>query len=519
MQTSIYDKVPYTKNIYQQSQPNFIATAATLFGIQPPPVGTCKVLELGCASGINTIAMAQDIPEGQFVGIDYSITQIKEGQANIDWLGLKNITLKAMDFNDVTMDLGKFDYIVAHGVYSWIAPSLRDRLLQICQQYLQPNGIAYVSYNTYPGWHNDHMLRKMMLYRTRHLSDPQAKLEQAKELLNFFITTTKNKYDSYSLSLRKELDYINKLDQNYLVHEYLEEYNEPVLFTEFIKQANEYNLQYITDMRTPFVATEDFSFQNSLEFDLIETEQYFDFLRNTAFRETLLCHQDINLNRNLSSIENLYIAAPLKSSDQDEDVKPDDTLAKFNNLSGETVLSVTSPLLKAVCLCLGEAWPQNLSFADLMHQVQELLTMIDKDTVVSIADVDEVKTMLREFYLKKIVELSVYPPKFTLKINEFPMASSISRLQSKCSKQVTNLRYEVFTLNFATRDILQHLDGKHDIDLLLQVVQKSINNGDLILYRGEDKPEHVDAEELQSYLVKHIESILQDLAKKAYLTG
>ncbi|MFK5970867.1 MAG: class I SAM-dependent methyltransferase [Candidatus Marithrix sp.] len=519
MQANIYDKIPYTKNIYQQSQPNYIATAATLFGMQAPPIATCKVLELGCASGINTIAMAQDIPNGQFVGIDYSAIQIKEGKANIDWLGLKNITLHAMDFDAITTDLGKFDYIVAHGIYSWISPALQDKIMQIIHQYLQPNGIAYISYNTNPGWHNDHMLRKMMLYRTRHLSDPQAKLTQAKELLNFFITTVKNKYDSYSLSLRKELEYINKLDEHYLVHEYLEEYNEPILFTEFIEQANKYNLQYITDMRTPFVATEDFSFQNSLKFDLIETEQYFDFLRNTAFRETLLCHQEINLNRHLSSIENLYISAPLKSSAESEDTKPDETLAKFTNIAGETVLSVTSPLLKAVCLCLGEAWPQNLSFDNLMQQVQELLTMMDKNTIISTADVDEVKTMLREFYLKNIVELSVYPPKFTLKINEFPIASPIARLQSKSSKQVTNLRYEVFTLNFATRDILQHLDGKHNIDLLLHVVQKSIDNGDLILYRGDENQPQVSTEELQNYLVKHIENILQDLAKKAYLIG
>ncbi len=515
MKTNIYDEIPYTKHIYQQTQPNYIATTATLFGMEPPPVATCRVLELGCASGINTIAMAQAIPDGQFIGIDYATTQIAEGQANINWLGLTNITLQAIDFNDI--NLGKFDYIVAHGVYSWVAASSQTRLMQICQQHLQPNGVAYISYNTYPGWHTDHMLRKMMLYRTRHLSEPKEKLKQAKELLSFFMEANKHKYDSYSLSLRKELEHVSKLDENYLVHEYLEEYNTPILFSEFIEQANQHGLQYITDMRTPFVATQDFAFQDSLEFDLIETEQYLDFLRNTSFRETLLCSQNIILDRNLSpsKIDNLYISAPLKPSAKD--YKPEEALAKFANLAGETVLSVTSPLLKAVCLCLGETWPQNLSFDNLMRQVKQLLKMMDIE--ISAADIDEVKTMLLEFYLKKIVELSVYPPNFTLNISEFPIASPIARLQSQTSKQVTNLRYEIFTFNFATCSILQYLDGEHNRDSLLQILQKNIDNGDLVLYQGEDNSIEVNPKELKDFLLSNVENILQDLAKKAYLIG
>ncbi|MBE9561944.1 MAG: hypothetical protein IMF12_03650 [Proteobacteria bacterium] len=126
-----------------------------------------------------------------------------------------------------------------------------------------------------------------------------------------------------------------------------------------------------------------------------------------------------------------------------------------------------------------------------------------------------------EFYLKKIVELSVYPPKFTLNISEFPVASPIARLQSQYDKQVTNLRYEIFTLDLATRSILRHLDGKHNIVSLLKIIQKIIDNGELILYKGEDKKDsmEIDSTQLQNYLVDYITNILQDLAKKAYLIG
>ena len=126
-----YDEIPYTKNIYKQTQPDNLATIATLFGMQPPPVATCRVLELGCASGINLLAMAQAIPQGEFLGIDLSARQIQEGQANIQQLGLPNITLKQMDMMAIDSHLGQFDYIIVHGVYSWVSPMVRAKILQV----------------------------------------------------------------------------------------------------------------------------------------------------------------------------------------------------------------------------------------------------------------------------------------------------------------------------------------------------------------------------------------------------
>ncbi|HEC83781.1 MAG: hypothetical protein DRR08_02580 [Candidatus Parabeggiatoa sp. nov. 2] len=570
MKTNIYDKIPYIKHIYQQTQPNNLATIATLFGMQPPPVETCRVLELGCASGINILAMAQAIPNGEFVGIELSAQQIQEGQNNIRQLGLQNLTLKQMDILDIGAELGKFDYIVAHGVYSWVPPKVRDKILQICRHHLQPNGVAYVSYNVLPGWHIEQTLREMMLYRTRHLTDPKEKLEQAKALLNFFVDAIKPRYDSYSLSLRKELHRVTQLNENYLFHEYLEDNNEAVFFYEFIEHANQNGLQYITDTTATFASIENFLEEaDKLGMSLIEKEQYFDFLRNTQFRATLLCHQPISLNRNLAAdkLSDFYIAAPLKPASQNQSTAAEisekvkhEMLEQFNNLAGEAVLSVTSPLLKAVCLCLGEVWPQSLSFDSLILQVYKLLRMVDwerdkeqreKDgtgeqergqrangqgpegqgaekkeneiyqTGLSPQEIDEVKTMLLAFYLKNIVELSVYPPQFTLNLSEQPIASPIARLQSEQGKQVTNLRYEVFSLDFATRKVLKHLEGTHDRAALLEILQKSIENGDLTLYQGEDKKAltEIDSEELHHHLSQQIQEILHSLANKAYLVA
>src|SRR5436190_23362618 len=89
-----YDEVPYKSYPYPQSHPDRLATVATLFGMEPPPLDNCRVLELGCCSGGNLIPMAERFPGRRFVGVDYSQRQVAEGQATLKELGLENIELR-----------------------------------------------------------------------------------------------------------------------------------------------------------------------------------------------------------------------------------------------------------------------------------------------------------------------------------------------------------------------------------------------------------------------------------------
>ena len=148
-----YDEVPYPSYPLPQSHPDHLATLATLLGLSPPTTERCRVLELGCASGGNLIPMALTSPDSRFVGIDLSREQIAEGQKTVEALGLTNIELRHLSILDVDDSFGPFDYIVCHGVYSWVPENVQDRILAICARNLVPEGIGYVSYNTYPGWH------------------------------------------------------------------------------------------------------------------------------------------------------------------------------------------------------------------------------------------------------------------------------------------------------------------------------------------------------------------------------
>src|SRR3954466_10350885 len=173
-----YDAIPYPTSPFRQTRPERLAAIAKQFGLTPPPAQNCRVLELGCSMGGNLIVMAQDHPESRFVGIDASSRQIADGWKTIDALGLKNIQLRQLDILDIGDDLGEFDYIISHGVYSWVPPRVQNKMLEVCQRHLAPNGVAYISYNTLPGWHIRGVVRDMMFYRGMQFSDPKTALAQ-----------------------------------------------------------------------------------------------------------------------------------------------------------------------------------------------------------------------------------------------------------------------------------------------------------------------------------------------------
>jgi SAM-dependent methyltransferase len=164
---SSYDQVEYDSYPFPQSSPERLATIATLMGMQPGKLEKCRVLELGCSSGGNIIPLADRFANSNFVGIDASVKAIEKGQATIVATGLTNIELRQADILNVDASYGQFDFIIIHGVYSWVPAHVQKKILEIFAERLTENGVAYVSYNTYPGWHFRGMIRDVMAYHAK----------------------------------------------------------------------------------------------------------------------------------------------------------------------------------------------------------------------------------------------------------------------------------------------------------------------------------------------------------------
>src|SRR5687768_17251136 len=225
-----YDEIPYTNKPLYPTHPDCLAVAGILRGMRPASPAKCRVLELGCASGGNLIPMAYSLPESRFVGIDLSAAQIAAGQEFCRPLGLGNLELRAGSILDLDESLGQFDYIICHGVYSWVPRGVQDRILWICGRLLAEHGIAYVSYNTYPGWHRRGIARELMRYHARRFDDPPTKIQQARSVLSFMAEAASKCNSSLATGLAFESKSLEKDPDYYLFHEHLEEVNSPLYF-------------------------------------------------------------------------------------------------------------------------------------------------------------------------------------------------------------------------------------------------------------------------------------------------
>src|SRR5436190_10239929 len=299
-----YDELPYPSVPKVWSHPDRLATIARLYGLHPPPIRRCRVLELGCADGGNLLPMAVALPDSEFVGVDYAPRQIADGQEVVDALGLRNVTLQANDVRAVGDDLGQFDYIIAYGIYSWVPPDVQAAILRLCHEHLSPRGVAFVSYNTYPGWHLRALVREMLVYYVRDVDGLGERVVQSRSFLDFLVNATEAlrqrfgstlHFDVSGSILRAERDHLSTHADTYLAHELLEDVNEPVYFHEFVDRASQHGLQYLAEAEFALMQLDDLPEPiadglRRISRSRIEAEQYLDFLCNRTFRQTLLCH-------------------------------------------------------------------------------------------------------------------------------------------------------------------------------------------------------------------------------------
>lgn len=148
--------------------------------------------------------------------------QIVEAKRVAAELQLSNIQFHAMSLMGVTLDFRQFDYIVCHGVYSWVPEPVRKKISSIYSTNLAPNGLAYVSYNSYPGWRMRGMIRDMMRYHAIRFDTPQSRVQQARMLLDYLSRTVENPDSAYSVLLKAELEHAQKSPDFNLLQEQLD---------------------------------------------------------------------------------------------------------------------------------------------------------------------------------------------------------------------------------------------------------------------------------------------------------
>jgi methyltransferase-like protein/cyclopropane fatty-acyl-phospholipid synthase-like methyltransferase len=497
-----YDAVQYPSHAYEATHPDNMYTLGKFFQVAPNSPDQSSILELGCASGGNIIPMAMQMPASRVVGVDLSSKQIAEGQATINALGLKNISLRADDLCNVDESYGQFDYIICHGVFSWVPPPAQRRILEICRDRLTPNGIAYISYNANPGWFMRGMIRQMMLYHIKDLKDVTSRVQQARAFLAFLVTSTEGQETPYAKFLKQELDMLSKHSDSYLLHEHLEENNHPMFFTEFMNMARQFDLQFVSESNLPSMITSNLSPKvaealTALTTDVHQRSQYTDFVTNRMFRQSLICRKDIKVNRHIneSSVDGARFSGRFQPDDAacDGDVSPK-VEVNFKCPNGRGI-KTAHPVLKALMFTLNEAWPTSLQLSEIVNRVEKRLSeslVVGEQESFAIPKV--CLSQLMQMMIRGDVDVRFIPDRFTEQCTNKPTVSAYARLQATRDALVTTQRHGTTQLDPLTRLILPYIDGTRDRIQLAECIGKLAAEGKIkINFQGGAAPTNMSA--------------------------
>lgn len=512
-----YDDIPYQSIPFTDTQPENLAALGRLFGLDTPDPSRARVLELGCASGGNLLPLAFYLPEGTYLGIEISARQVEDGRRLIAALGLENIRLEQGDILDLGDALGEFDYIIAHGVYSWVPPAVQARLLEICARHLAPHGIAYVSYNTWPGWHMRGMLRDLLLHYTRGAASPAERLARAQKLLREFPAALAHSAGLAAQYLQGEIRRLREAHPSYVYHEYLETFNQPQYVGEFIAAAECHGLQYVcdADLKSMFPSVLGAAAEAWLEQfdDLAEQEQYLDFAVNRAFRQSLLCRADAPLGREivLETLERQAFFADLRPPAR-PDLRSGGGQA-FTNADDKPV-DVGHPLAKAALLELEARYPDALGYRELLARAAARVRAAGNADAA--ADADGLLTELFLLFAHQAVGMTPLERRCHRTPGARPRAHRLARAQAAAGLgHVATARHSSILLDpFSTR-LLECLDGTSDIEQLARRLADDIRQARIVL--PDIKP--AAPARLQAQVRTNIERLLRLFVRQGILEG
>ncbi|MGB8399520.1 methyltransferase domain-containing protein [Bradyrhizobium sp.] len=499
-----YDLLPYLSMPVAYTQPAHLAGLAALFGIASPAADRARVLELGCASGGNLIPLAARFPEARFLGVDLSARQIADGRKRVAALGLANIELQRADLADLALPADSFDYVICHGVFSWVPPRVQDAILRIASACLVANGIAAISYNVTPGWHLRSPVRDILLHHAGSQGTPHERVARARDMLRQ-IETAANGRHAYGYVLRDEARRMSRMPASYILGEFLAEHNAPARFADFVGAAEGHGLRFLCEADLNADANELIMPEARRELERIGdadrygAEQRLDFFSGRPFRRSLLVKAGAARSLGASRperLKGLYITSRLVP----DAARTKDRTIAFTDGRGRPVATRTPHIGRALTQ-LAEAYPTTTPVDALVG---------DAPNGMRVA-----KVLLR-LLSEGRANVSTLPLAAGRATDARPRAWAFARAEAALGRPfVTGLRHVAVELPRAAAALMARLDGTHDRDALTQWMARAIAAGVVNL------PDHTQRpgdEALIAVARGQVEETIQHLAMGAVLS-
>jgi SAM-dependent methyltransferase len=442
-----YSAVFYAAQSNAQSHPDRLATVAALYGLSPASPATCSVLEVGCSDGSNLLPMAALLPNATFVGCDLSPEAIAIARSAVTEIGLRNVTLIEADLRELPKSLGPFDFIIAHGVYSWVPAPVREALFALASERLLPDGLFFASYNVYPGCHVRQAVWEALRFHTLHLHKAHERLAAARALAAALGEPSRTQNENDAL-LRRESARVAQEPDSALYHDDLAVPNDPVYFREFADDARRHGLAFVSEARPfngsdwgvaaamrPFLSTQDGTMR----------EQYLDFAVLRRFRQSILCRVECEprLAWTPERASTMHAAASLSLMRAAAQARP------LLNSMRPSIDARDAAAVQGMLRRLLEVAPRALAVSDLAQGVE--------------GSSRAPAVLLAEAFIADEVVLHVLPPRITEAALERPLASPVARWQARRGGPIANLEHEPLHIaDAAPRALLALLDGRRD---------------------------------------------------------
>lgn len=239
--------IAYISKYISNLAPTILHAHVAFAGGESHVASNFTYIELGCGSGFTLCHLAKAYPEAKFIGIDILSTHILQAKALADQMHLKNLVLYEADFLSLDLSLLPLaDYIVCHGILSWVSESVRCAIRQIVDIKLKPAGILYVSYNAYPGAHLFEPIKRIFKQAGLPHQPSLERVHLAKKKIQDLLRCRAELFEK-NAQLKSYANFLLAQDERYLAHEFLGE-NQPFYFQEMQTFWLEANLYYVNCM-------------------------------------------------------------------------------------------------------------------------------------------------------------------------------------------------------------------------------------------------------------------------------